>query len=195
MTKFLYRKRPPFLVLRLLARYNLEEVDLLVNWSEQQREARTRALARLGPSREEQYMDEASEIDSFARLYAECAIIALWRCVELFRKGVVANIIGPSEANVSYEHKKFCDLLSKIGIAESSLRCAKSVNELRCLNNAAKHSGYVDKKLADLPRWRTRAGERISDLTPHYRRLRPLAERYIDDLTKKANRWWGSRPA
>ena len=86
-------------------------------------------------------------------------------------------------------------MLGQLKISEAGLRCAKSLNELRLLNNAVKHDGHIEERLAELPRWKRRAGEEIGDLRSHYHRLRPLAERYIDDLTGKATKWWKSKPA
>lgn len=193
MAKYQYRRQPFHLLLRL-ARYELEDVDRLVRWSEHQRQGREALLERLTHS-DEQFVDDVAEIDAFARLYAECAVVALWRCVELFRKRVTAQVIGAPKAGEEFRRKDFCGLLKQLGIPESKLRCEKSVNELRCLNNAIKHDGYVGGKLAALHRWKQRSGQKIGDLRPHYVRFRPLVERYMDDLTKRATEWWESKPA
>jgi hypothetical protein len=190
MAKYQYRGRSPFLLHQRLARYEFEDVDRLINWSKQQRQARVELLDRLTQSVEEQFVDDVAEIDAFAKLYAECAIIALWRCVELYRKRVIAQALGRAEADRVYINEVFCKKLAQLGITESTLRCAKSVNEIRLLNNAVKHKGYVEGELAALPRWKLKSGQRIGDLRPHYVRLRPLADRYIDDLTKMATEWW-----
>lgn len=190
MPKFQYRALSPFFLLRRLASYELGDVDRLVAWSEQQRRAREKSLKRLTRSAEDQFVDDMAEIDAFAELYAECAIVALWRCVELFRKRVIANAAGAAKAGAAFQHKRFCRMLEQLGIFESTLDCAEDVNELRCLNNAAKHDGYVGGELATLAPWKQQEGKKIGDLRPHYARLRPLAERYIADLTMRANEWW-----
>ncbi len=192
MAKYQYRSQPFYPLLRL-ARYELEDVDRLVIWSEQQRQAREKLLERLTQS-DEQFVDDVAEIDAFAQLYAECAVVALWRCVELFRKRLTAKVIGPPEAGKIFQRKDFCLALNKLGILESNLHCSKSVNELRCINNAVKHDGYVGEMLAALHRWKQRSGEEIGDLRPHYVRLRPLTERYMNDLTKRATRVSVARP-
>lgn len=110
----------------------------------------------------------------------------LWRCVEIFRKRTIANVLGASHAQDTYKHHEFRRALSRLGISEAALRCADSVDELRCINNAVKHEGCVGTKLAEHSLWKKRQGEELGDLRAHYLRLRPLAERYIEDLVAKA---------
>src|ERR1039457_3238214 len=191
MAKYQYRRQPFYPLLRL-ARYELEDVDCLVSWSEEQRQAREGLLERLTQS-DKQIVDDVADIDAFARLYAECAVVALWRCVELFCKRVIAQALGHAEADGVFKNKVCCEKLMKLGISESTLRCAKSVNKLRLLNNAVKHDGYVGETLAALHGWKQRNGKEIGDLRPHYVRLRPLVERYMDDLTKRATRYFTMR--
>jgi hypothetical protein len=192
MAKYQYRSQPFHLLLRL-ARYDLEDVDRLVSWSEQQRQAREELLERLTQS-DEQFVDDVAEIDAFARLYAECAVVALWRCVELFHKRISTNVNGALAAGEKFNYKKhFLTSLKKLGIPESDLHYKKSVNEIRILNDAIKHDGYVGKELAKLDGWKRRSGKEFGDLRPHYVRLRPLAERYMDDLAKKATRHFAKR--
>lgn len=151
-------------------------------------------MARLTRS-EEQYVDDVAEINGFARLYTECAVVALWRCVELFRKRAIAQACGAAEAKAAFRHRDFCQMLEQLRISESKLRCARSVNELRCLNNAVKHEGRIAGELATLSRWKGRSGKELADLRPHYIRLRPLTEHYIRDLAERATKWWESKPA
>ena len=173
-----------------MATYELEDVDRLVDWSERQRRTREKSLRRITPSVEDQFVDDMAEIDAFAELYAECAIVVLWRCVELFRKRVITPAVGGAKARQSFKHKAFCRMLKQMGIPESDLRCAAEVNELRCLNNAVKHDGHVGEELAAFPHWKLREGETLGDLRPHYARLRPTVKHYMDDLTKKGAAWW-----
>lgn len=194
---FKYRRLSPFFVFGRLAKYDLDSVDRFIEWSDQQRRARQRYLDRLpGHSgSEDRFVDDTTEVDAFMYLYAEAAIVILWRCVEIFRKRTIANAIGAPRAQVAYRHRKFCEALSRLGISESTLRCAESVDELRCINNAVKHEGRVGSELAKHSLWKKRQGDELGDLRPHYRRLRPLAERYIDDLVTEATRWWEHQPA
>ena len=195
-TPFKYRRLSPFFVFGRLAKYDLDTVDRFVEWSDHQRRGRQRYLERLqsphGP--DDQFVDDVAEIDAFTSLYDEAAIVMLWRSVEMFRKRTVANALGPSQAQAAFQHRKFCEALARLGISEASLRCADSLNELRRINNAVKHEGRVGTELAKHPLWKKRQGEELGDLRPHYRRLRPLAERYIDDLIAKATQWWERKP-
>jgi hypothetical protein len=194
---FKYRRLSPFCVFGRLAKYDLDTVDRFIEWSDKQRRTRQRYLQRLpshqGPN--DQFVDDVEEVDAFTYLYAEAAIVMLWRSVEMFRKRTVANALGASQAQRTFQHRKFLEALSRLGISESALRCAASIDELRCINNAVKHEGRVETELAKYSLWRKRHGDELGDLRPHYHRLRPLAERYIDDLIAKATQWWEHKPA
>jgi hypothetical protein len=192
-----YRRLSPFFLLRRLAEYELEDVDRFVAWSEQQGRARGRYLEKLPPSNgpDDQFVDDFAEIDAFTSLYTGSAIVALWRCVELFRRRAIAQALGTTEAKSVYRHRDFSQMLARLRISDSKIRCARSVDELRCINNAVKHEGRVGKELAGFPRWKKRHGEELDDLRSHYARLRPLTKRYIEDLTTKATRWWEHKPA
>ena len=126
-------------------------------------------------------------LEDFAWLSSEFAIIGLWRCVELFRKNAIKHALGENAAQGLFRQKKFRETLQSQGIDESRIRCARSVDELRCLNNAIKHDRRVDGELADFPRWNNKKGKELDDLEKHYRRLRPLAERYLEDLKNRLN--------
>lgn len=187
-----YQKRPPFLLLQRIATYELEDVDRLVTWSEQMRRSRGKFLERLmsSPRHHDQFVDDFAEIDAFAHLYGECAIVALWRCVELFRKRALTQALGASVANKAFKNQCFIKELRMVDIIETKVQCHKSVNELRCLNNAIKHEKRVGGELAELPKWKKREGQDLKDLLLHCKRLRPMAEKYINDLTSQLNSWW-----
>ncbi len=194
---FKYRRLSPFFLLGRLAKYELEDVDRFLAWSDQQRRGRQRYLEKLpssdGP--DDQFVDDFAEIDAFTSLYTESAIVALWRCVELFRKRTIAQALGPAQAKSVYRHRDFSNALARLRISEPKVRCARSVDELRCINNAVKHEGRVGRELAACPRWKKRQGEELGNLRLHYARLRSLTERYIEDLMTKATRWWERKPA
>jgi len=184
--------RSPFDTLHRLAMYELEDVDLLVKWSEENTQLRKKRLEQLnqldGP--EDQFSDDWGELDSFTQLHAELATVALWRCVELCRKRVIRSALGDEAVKNVFRHQDFCKKLWKLGIEEASLKQAEWVNELRCINNDIKHDGYVGGELAKVPGWESRAGKEIGNLAPHYTRLREHAEAYVADLVEKASQWW-----
>jgi len=194
---FKYHRLSPFFVVGRLAKYELEDVDRFLAWSDQQRRVRQRYLERLpssdGP--DDRFVDDFAEIDGFKSLYTESAIVVLWRCVELFRKRTITNALGLNQARSVFRHREFCQALARLEISEAKLRCARSVDELRCINNAVKHEGRVGTELAAHSRWMPRQDEKIGNLRPHYARLRPLTERYIDDLVAKVTQWWKRKAA
>lgn len=190
-----YKKRPPFSLLQRIAIYELEDVDRLVAWSEQTLRSRAHFIEHLVPSTKHDisFVDDYDEMNAFARLYSECTIMALWRCVELYRKRAIFLAVGESTARNVFKNQNFIDVLKKeTGVVEATVRCHRSVNELRCLNNAVKHEKRVGGELAMLPKWKKYKGEDIKDLLFHYYRLRPMAEKYINDLTARLNRRRGN---
>ncbi len=124
-------------------------------------------------------------LEDFAWLSSEFAVVGLWRCVELFRKNAIEHALGEDAAQGLFSERKFQEILRSQGIDGSRIRCARSVDELRCLNNAIKHQRQVTDSLAEFPRWKE--GDELGDLERHYCRLRPLAERYLEDLAKRLN--------
>ena len=79
----------------------------ILDWSAKQRWSRKKQMERMN-LHEDQFVDEVAEIEGFTRLYAECAIVALWRCVELFLSRAILQVAKPAEAKYSYKHKEFC---------------------------------------------------------------------------------------
>jgi hypothetical protein len=121
-------------------------------------------------------------------LSAEFAIVGTWRCVELFRKGAIRFAFGEKAADRAYRHKVFQGQLSRLRITEARLRCARSVDELRCLNNAIKHDQTISGELTSFPRWRGKEGDKLGDLERHRVRLRRAVDGYLSDLTKRLSR-------
>ena len=76
----------------------------------------------------------------------------------------------------------FKKILSAWGITAKKIRCACSVEELRCLNNAVKHERRVTDDLAECSEWEGKEGDQLDDLESHYGRLKPLAQQYLADL-------------
>jgi len=184
--KFKYVDPPPFLIVLRLAKYELENIDRFVDLTDRTKGSELRSLERIASEAsanvpDDWLTDDFAQIDDFATLSSEFAIVGLWRCVELYRKRAVS---------IDNSTRK----LSNLQITEENIRCARSVNELRCLNNALKHEQRIGGDLVKLKfqRWRGKDGENLGNLKPHYGRLRPLVERYLEDLTDRLNRWWKS---
>jgi len=174
------RRRPPFLFLAFLAKDELDAIDGFVEFTREARISRKRRLERqaAGHAPDKDYLVHAyAQLDGFAALSAEFAIIGLWRCVEL------------SKATAIRTERAFARAagILPVGIPRR-VRCARSVNELRCLNNAIKHGGRVNGDLADFPRWRGKKGRKLGNLEGHYARLRSAADRYVRDLAGRLSR-------
>ena len=120
--------------------------------------------------------------------------------------------LGDQAAKHAYIHRQFQNDLLRLQIEETKIRCARSIDELRCLNNAIKHERRVNgelaefrrwkkkkrnqnSKLAKRPRWRSKKDDELGDLKDHYLRLRPLAEQYLEDLTKRLKKAKNSSPS
>lgn len=194
-------------VLLDLAKSSLEDIDNFLDLAQRVRKSEQRELEQAAASSRENDLvdlldDHFAQLKEFSWLYSEFAIIGLWRCIELYRKSVMRAALGDKAAKRAYKHKLFQEDLSCLKIEETKIRCARSVDELRCLNNAIKHERRVNgelaefrrwkkkkrnqnSKLAKRPRWRSKKDDELGDLKDHYLRLRPLAERYLEDLTKR----------
>ena len=194
LRKFRYRRRSPFLHFARLTEDELNDIDRFVELAREARKSQEERLERLAAQirrdapDDDWLVDDFAQLHDFAALCAEFAIIGLWRCVELYRKQAIRIASGERAAARAFLHKKFQQELSRLGIPEQRIRCARSVNELRCLNNAIKHRRRVDGELAELPRWRSKKGRDLGSLEGHYARLRSAAERYLSDLEHRLSR-------
>jgi hypothetical protein len=193
-TKFQYRRRSPFLFFALLTKDELYAVDGFMDlageaWKSQKArlEGQAAQIHQHTPD-DDRLVDDFAQLDDFAAFSAEFAIIGLWRCVEIYRKTAIRIASGERAAARAFRHKGFQKELSRLGISEQRIRCARSVGELRCLNNAIKHSQRVDDELAKFPRWQGKKGRKLGNLEGHYARLRSAAERYVRDLAGRLSR-------
>jgi hypothetical protein len=171
-----------------LAQYELADVDALVAWFEEGDLKRIDELERSASMRRssDRYMDQRKRLDFVARLNADLSIIALWRCVELCRKRVIGHRLGEASAREAAYNTKAVAALRSMGIVPTKIEGARDTDELRRLNNAIKHDGYIDKQLATFETWRDQEGMELSNLASHYSRLRAAAEVYLKDLVRKA---------
>jgi hypothetical protein len=192
--KFRYRRRSPFPLLARFAADEIDDIDRFVDLakaarrSEQERLERLAARIRRDAPDNDWLVDDFAQLDNFAALSAEFAILGLWRCVELYRKRAIRFALDEGAAARAFRHKEFQKDLLRLGITETRLRSARSVDELRCLNNAIKHGRRVDGELSDFTRWQSKRGEALGNLESHYARLRSAAERYVSHLTDRLRR-------
>ena len=193
-----------------IAQFRLEDIDDFFDRAQRSRKSEQRKLEQSAASSRESDLDNLlddhfAQLKEFSWLYAEFAIIGLWRCIELHRKSAMQAALGDQAAKRAYKHKQFQNDLLRLQIKEKKIRCARSVDELRCLNNAIKHERRVNgelaqfrrwkkkkrnqnSKLAKRPQWSSKKDDELGDLKDHYLRLRPLAERYLVDLTKRLDK-------
>jgi len=197
---FKYRPRAPFVILRTLAEYEFDEMDHFIELANKAQRSRKKYLEQLGASKDAEELndwlvDDFAQLDDFSDLTTEFAILGLWRCVELYRTRSICNALGKNAAKGVFKNKQFKEQLAQLGIQEENIRCAQSIDELRCLNNAIKHEKRVGKELCRFASWKNMQGKDLPDLGPHYRRLQPLARGYIEDLTHRLSQWWEKKSA
>lgn len=192
--RFEYKPPSPFDgVLLRIAKRGLEQIDAFfeeskihLRFEEKALEKRVASSGREGDP-DDRWVDDFAQLKEFAWLSSEFAIIGLWRCVELYRQDAIGCALGIDAIQGLFNHRKFQEKLrsQRIGIEESQIRCAKSVDELRRLNNAIKHDRWVNDSLAEIPKWKAKKGDKLGDLERHYYRLQPLAKRYLEDLAQR----------
>jgi hypothetical protein len=188
--KYQYKPTSPFQFFLRRAKYELDNIDRFLNLAKNAQRSQQNVLERVAAKRHENIpddwlVDDFAELDDFAALSAEFAIVGLWRCIELYRKRAIHVASGEKAAKNAYKHKEFQRELLRLGITEKRIRCARSVDELRCLNNSVKHDKHVNDELTEFPRWRSKKGRKLGNLEPHYPRLRSAAERYLTDLAER----------
>jgi hypothetical protein len=151
--------RSPFLLIWHHTKDELNAIDEFVDLARKARESQQERLERLAAAtrraapHDDWLVDDFALLGEFAALSVEFAIIGLWRCVEFYRQRAIRTARH-------YEFQKEL-LLLRIAIRKQRIRCARSVDELRCLNNAIKHNRRVAGELAGLPRWRGKRGRKL----------------------------------
>ena len=180
-------------VLLILTEYEMEQLDAFFEHSkvslkleEKYLKQRVASSSRGEDDLDDWWVDDFAQLEEFAWLSSEFAIVGLWRCVELYRKDAIRHALGPSAVQGIFIHKEFQKKLRSQGIEESQICCAEHMDELRCLNNAIKHERRVSNELAaKFLEWKGKEGEKLGDLERHYHRLQPLAKQYLEDLAKR----------
>ena len=87
-TKFKYKPRTVYSLLLRRAEYNLGEIDVFfelakkARMSEQKNLEQIAAISGENVPDDDRWVDEVAELEDFAWLYSEFAIIGLWRCIE-----------------------------------------------------------------------------------------------------------------
>lgn len=196
--KFKYQRRSPFTIFLRIANHELESIDEFLNMARNARSSQQQSLERLtakfrGNTPDDWLVDNFTQLDDFASLSAEFAIFGLWRCIELYlarAKRVIRFASRRQNSANPIRHRKLQKEFANWEGMGSRIRCARSVDELRHLNNAIKHQQRVSNELARFRCWRSKKGLELDNLEPHYKRLRPLVERYLNDYADRLDRRW-----
>lgn len=174
--------------IRRIAEYAAEDIDRFREHVDQGRAARCRSLKKraqdLPPDAQEFLADEIYQLDSVSHLADQLSIIALYRVVELTTSRMLAHEFGKATEKKASDIAKVRDLLkNQKGVDLASVPHYRTIDELRLLNNAIKHSGRVTKELAKYPRWKE--GDHLTGLAEAYERLRPKVPPYIFRLAER----------
>ena len=124
--------------------------------------------------------DERSFLDEVDSLAGEMAIVALYKKVEISSKRAIKLALPQVDAKSLFQFKELKKALAPVGIKVHKLPSYQALDELRCLNNAVKHSGNVSAELARHKGWKLKAP--LVQLEPVYRRLAPKAASYVSEL-------------
>lgn len=141
-------------------------------------------------SNEEEYMetswlqDEDAFVDEIVELGDELAIVGIYKLLEIHTKRVVRAAFPDIDGRSLFRFDTLIEAFRDKGVDLTSVTNFSEVDELRCLNNAIKHTGTVSSELASYPDWTQ--GETLSDLGKVYERLAPQVQDYVRDLTDKS---------
>lgn len=174
--------------IRRIAEYAVEDIDRFREHVDQGRAARFRSLKKraedLPPDAQEFLADELYQLQSVSHLADQLSIIALYRVVELTTGRMLAHEFGKAAEKKASDIAKVLHLLkNEKGVDLASVPHYRTIDELRHLNNAIKHSGRVTKELAKYPRWKE--GDQLTGLAEAYERLRPKVPPYIFRLAER----------
>jgi hypothetical protein len=94
------------------------------------------------------FEDQVALTESMEELAQKLAIVGLYGQVESCIKKMCAIALPKVDAKVLFRWNGLSETLRKTGIEIKTIRCYRQVNQLRCLNNAIKHSDLVGDELA-----------------------------------------------
>jgi len=94
------------------------------------------------------FEDQVALTASMEELAQKLAIVGLFGQVEICIKNMLAIALPNANQKVLFRWDRLCKALGTVGIEIERLSTYKRVNQLRCLNNAIKHSELVGKELA-----------------------------------------------
>lgn len=175
-------------LLSRLAKYDVEAIDRFREHVHDGAKAAVRSIHKRAegmPEEMQEFLaDDLHELEGVTELTDQLAIVALYRVVELTRGRIVTRKFGAAVQGKAYHIGKLGDFLAKQGVDLAQVPHAKPMDELRLLNNAVKHSGRADDKLAkSFPRWKK--GEQLKKLGQAYERLKRHIPAYVFRLAER----------
>lgn len=136
---------------------------------------------------EKQYMlsslgDELFIAEVTTELAGEMMIIALYKTIEIAIKTMTTacELFTETQLASFYRMGELKKQLKMKVVDVETLKHYKAYDELRCINNAIKHSGFVGTELASYPGFKK--GQKLTDLHTHYYRLRDDVDRFLVSL-------------
>lgn len=184
------------LKVKLATHYHMEAIDGLFGASLQVKANIEKELAQqadeIGADQsldqgEKQYMlsslgDELFIAEVTTELAGEMMIIALYKTIEIAIKTMTRACELFTEAQLAsfYRIGELKKQLKMKVVDIETLKHYKAYDELRCINNAIKHSGIVGTDLASYPDFKE--GQKLTDLHTHYYRLKDDVDRFLVSL-------------
>lgn len=126
---------------------------------------------------------ELSDLSDSLILCHEVAVLALYKKVEVRSKKLVKTAFPETDEKRLFNFRRISEQLSALGIDVANLPEFETIDELRRVCNAIKHSGIVTDELAEYEGWIV--GEPLPDLSEFYSRVEPSVPIYIEGLTLK----------
>jgi len=134
---------------------------------------------------------QTNEIENIMKLLI---VVRLYIIVELTTKRVLKWLIQDrKKENQDQLFRKVSKwenlkkIFKKFGVNLNDISDFNVINELRCLNNAIKHGGYVDEELAQFPIWKNELKKEINADKIGLEGFYNSVPKYIFDLVEKAN--------
>lgn len=126
--------------------------------------------------------DELFIAEATTELAGEMMIIALYKTIEIAIKTMTTacELFTKTQLASFYRIVELKKQLKMKVVDIETLKHYKAYDELRCINNAIKHSGLVGTELASYPGFKK--GQRLSNLHAHYYRLRDDVDHFLVSL-------------
>jgi hypothetical protein len=184
------------LKVKLATHYHIEAIDGIYESSLQVKAKIESGLAQQAADisadqqiedEEREYMlsslgDELFIAEVTTELAGEMMVVALYKTIEIAIKKMTSacELFTKTQLASFYRITELKKQLKMKVVDIETLAHYKAYDELRCINNAIKHSGVVGADLAAYPGFKK--GERLSDLHTHYYRLRSDVDRFLLSL-------------